>query len=809
MRFDSIKIRNLGPFRSAELQLAALTGTLIAITGANGAGKSTLLELLAAALYRQCPTRGPLAGLATARDAGVEVSCANGQAWELRHTVDAVSGKGSSVVLGVNGPAYDTDKVRDFDRWSAAHLPPPEVLYASSFSPQGSGGFLELETGDRKAVLLRVLGIEHLEQLAERARERARDAKGRHQTALAREHDERARGMSVADADAALVSAQAEIGFLWSIVAGHRTRLAELEATAGDATARHRARLAAEARRAEAAQRVATTTTRIGELAARIRNNRAILTDADAIRAAVARSVALRELLAAPRLEAADLARTKAAMTAASDARQRRGSDVERAAFDADRIEAEKPTRTEVELAVRHTTEIASTIESTNARIATHEATKAELEMELLGGAEQRIGALRSVLSDISTDPDLDDPASAASIALIDDDTAAARGASAPERLRSVTADLARERRMLVDRTRELHTAEAHAARLPDVEAREQRVVELRARAKRLGEELHDLCEAEVATGHAWAAAEEAAKVASDIRASQERELAALDRMARLGDKLAAAEARLAELEPQHADASAEARRASEDLAAAEGELKELAGAAPVDIEAPTRALREAETALRSAEARVAVREAALADARATEAKVAALSQERVAIETELADWERLAQDLGRDGIQALEIDAAGPELTEMVNDLLHTCHGTRWTVSIEATRTSADGKRQLEGCEVRVLDTERGRDAAAKTLSGGERVIVGEAISLALSMLACRRAGVTDATLVRDESGAALDATNARAYVAMLRRAAQLIGAHQVLLVSHAIEVQELCDTRVLVADGTITVQP
>ena len=35
-------------------------------------------------------------------------------------------------------------------------------------------------------------------------------------------------------------------------------------------------------------------------------------------------------------------------------------------------------------------------------------------------------------------------------------------------------------------------------------------------------------------------------------------------------------------------------------------------------------------------------------------------------------------------------------------------------------------------------------------------------------------------------------------AYIAMLRRAAEMIGADRVLLVSHAEEVQELCDARI-----------
>lgn len=172
-------------------------------------------------------------------------------------------------------------------------------------------------------------------------------------------------------------------------------------------------------------------------------------------------------------------------------------------------------------------------------------------------------------------------------------------------------------------------------------------------------------------------------------------------------------------------------------------------------------------------------------------------------------EWRRRAVAVGAFAwprkAELLEIDCAGPELTELVNDLLRSCVGPRWTVSIEATRLSADGKRELEGCEVRVLDTVKGREAAAETFSAGERVLLGEAVSLALSMIACRRAGVDGPTLIRDESGAALDPDNARAYVAMLRRAAEIVGASKVLFVSHSPEVQELADARIAIRDGRI----
>jgi exonuclease SbcC len=189
-------------------------------------------------------------------------------------------------------------------------------------------------------------------------------------------------------------------------------------------------------------------------------------------------------------------------------------------------------------------------------------------------------------------------------------------------------------------------------------------------------------------------------------------------------------------------------------------------------------------------------------------ARAAQLDAEVQSACAERDDWGKLGDDLGRDGLQAMEIDAAVPEINTLANDLLHTCHGSRFTIEVRTDRSSADGKRTLEGLDVRVLDTVGGRDDLAETYSGGECVIVGEALALALTVVACRRRGVTAPTLVRDESGAALDAENGRAYVAMLRRAAEAVGAACTLVVSHDAGVRELCDARIEIAAGRIEVK-
>src|SRR5690606_16864784 len=155
--------RGLGPFDDFSVDLSDLgDARLIAITGRNGAGKSTLLELWGpGALYRSCPTRGSLTSLAgNHRNAVIEARVVNGQSWTLRHLIDGVSGKSEAVVLNADGvPVLDSSKVRDFDAWAKKHLPPSEVFLSTVFAPQGAAGFLGMKPADRKAVILRALGV--------------------------------------------------------------------------------------------------------------------------------------------------------------------------------------------------------------------------------------------------------------------------------------------------------------------------------------------------------------------------------------------------------------------------------------------------------------------------------------------------------------------------------------------------------------------------------------------------------------------------------------------------------------------------
>lgn len=181
------------------------------------------------------------------------------------------------------------------------------------------------------------------------------------------------------------------------------------------------------------------------------------------------------------------------------------------------------------------------------------------------------------------------------------------------------------------------------------------------------------------------------------------------------------------------------------------------------------------------------------------------LAQERH-LQRDLADWHLLMQALGKDGIQALEMDAAGPGIAALCNALLQECYGSRFSVGFDTLKTLKTGETR-ESFQVQVYD--QGVPRQAEMLSGGEKVIVSEAIGLAVSIFNAQRSGTRWEVLFRDETASALDPENAAAYVAMLRRALTLGGFRQVIYVAHLPAVWEAADHKLEVADGQVRVMP
>lgn len=847
MRLERMALSNIGPFSSdVSIDFSDIEGRLIAVTGGNGQGKSTLLEMFPGALFRETPNRGSLANLATSRSSYVEVEVVNGARYRIRQTVDALSGKGESLVLDAEGQSVlPSSSVKAFDSWAHQHLVSPEVLYASIFAPQGNGGFLDLKPSDKKAVLLRILGIEHLEKLAQSARDKARAEKTKLEVLVARMGDvgevsvnEAACGLGTAQADkelaqkalaeaeAAYKAAEAEVQALRSQIE-REDAVARAEQLAADAKA---AEVSAAGERAKAAgERLEGLKARFADLEKRIKANKDLQAKSGEISAAVARDTAIAEELSKLESERAtvrvELEKARAEVALHTSKRDSAIAQQRQAKARKEAAEKRLAAKTEIEAAIKALPEVQAKLDAEADMVAKAEAKLEELRGQRVAGAEDRIVGLRAGLVRIADG--VDDPKWEAAETINNDSAAVAFAKGLPVQVHEAERSLSVARQRLQERRGLLADTERVASRVREVELGE---AELESSQLAIVEATEAMEREDIAIWEASALVDQSAEQLSTVEG---KVLALVEEKASLAANVAMAP-HLAVVETKIAERSAQIKATAADIARAESEAKTAADEANtgrkvwidandaaakrrqavVELRATlsqlspkTDGVESAKSALRDAEKSVVVAEGALQRAKEAEEKLQGLKEDRSRVEADLADWERLAQDLGRDGLQALEIDAAGPELTELINDLLHTCVGPRWTVSVETTRLSADGKRQIEGCEVNILDSECGVDPSKYRPSGGQHVLVGEAISLALSMLACRRAGVQGPTLVRDETGAALDPVNARAYVAMLRRASEIVGASHVLFVSHNPDVQEMADARIVVADGKVQV--
>jgi exonuclease SbcC len=813
MRLESVRIRGLGPFRDeVKLDMAELgDAVLVAVCGDNGEGKSCLLEFaMPGAFYRRTPTQGSLRDRATARDSLLEVVVTGAQRYTIRHLVDGVSGKGESVVLDHAGrPVSGSSKVSDFDAWTLKTLPPEEVLLASTFGAQQDRGFLGASPSDRKGILLRALGIERYEAWASRASERARASKQAVEVTRARLDDARRTGGDVADLATAFEAAEREAIRLDDDLGRARAALATVEEQARAAQAAAATHAAHVAKQVELRARVQTFEAKRVDLEARIAACNRTLAQEPAIREAAA-------TLERVRATTAEVAQKSASIRSRQETASERRRSAEAQAAESRKHHARVTARVadlnaviargaEIAKAETELHEVEARLVALRQGVKSTQAALDELNAASVGAALDRADVLRTGLGLVITEAQtLALAQSIAKESLKQDDTTVREASERP-------AKLAAARKAVGDSRAQLDAAEGRQRALAAVARRAGEVTAARDQIASLEQELvqHALAlelheEQGNEAGAQWTVdGNELTELAARAQALEEQ----ATQLRPLADQLpnvTLAASKLDERTVQLAEVSGE-------LEAATWALEELGpppAAAAVPDPAPHRAeVQRLEGASRSAHQAVAVAASKLDAARAMEQQIRALSEQQRVEEAELADWTRLSQDLGRQGLQAAEIDGCGPELTALVNDLLHSAHGPRFTVRIDTQKLSADGKKTLEGCQVTVMDTTLGREDEGSKFSGGERVIIGEALALGLSMLACQRSGLRGVTLVRDETGAALDPDNAEVYVNMLRRAAEQIGADRVLFVCHNPQVSELADARVTVSKGRLSI--
>ena len=166
----------------------------------------------------------------------------------------------------------------------------------------------------------------------------------------------------------------------------------------------------------------------------------------------------------------------------------------------------------------------------------------------------------------------------------------------------------------------------------------------------------------------------------------------------------------------------------------------------------------------------------------------------RAGIENELGNWTLFARCMSNDGLIALAIDDAGPELSALANDLLLASYGPRFTVSIQTLLETAKGD-QREGFDILVNDAESAESKSLTWMSGGERTIIEACLTRAIALYLVQSSGRRYSTLFSDEADGALDPDRKRRFMAMKREVLKLGGYEREYFVSQTLELAAMAD--------------
>jgi exonuclease SbcC len=258
---------------------------------------------------------------------------------------------------------------------------------------------------------------------------------------------------------------------------------------------------------------------------------------------------------------------------------------------------------------------------------------------------------------------------------------------------------------------------------------------------------------------------------------------------------IADTERRIAEAEGGAAVAVAELARIARELLARPALLAEVSG-----LDRQRQALlsrqQEAQQALARAEARVN----ALADAAERKQVV---DREARTLQDERATHELLADSFGRNGIQAMLIGEALPDLETGANELLSRLTDGRMSLKLETERQTRRGG-SVDTLDLLVADELGTR--SFDLFSGGEAFRVSFALRVALARLLARRAGAPLRTLLIDEGFGTQDAAGRERLVEAIKAIQD--GFDLIMVITHLDEVKDAFPVRLEVtkSDGAST---
>ena len=155
------------------------------------------------------------------------------------------------------------------------------------------------------------------------------------------------------------------------------------------------------------------------------------------------------------------------------------------------------------------------------------------------------------------------------------------------------------------------------------------------------------------------------------------------------------------------------------------------------------------------------------------------------------ADYCILEKAYANSGIQALELEAAIPEIASLTNSILTSSYGDKFQVSFATLR---QGKEKLvdDFC-INVTNTEIGETIPIEMLSAGEKIWVIQSLYFAFSIIRMQRTGFSFKVRFIDESDGELDSEKRLEYVSMIKATHDSATARLTCIVTHSQELKDI----------------